>query len=269
MQRGIWIGGFAIGAILGAIILEVSLPAPATWAPFSVPSSNPNQSKTSAAAAETDQVSWQQQVSQQPTAYEQLVERTAASQGGRISVGQIAAIARITRSQPGAPTFEQLVAQVSAIQGGRISIAQMLALRGVIPQINAVSVGMPNYNPTITSGVSGGVYRPGAGYVTPYQGSAQYQDTRGPATRGADESIARQEFITRQTSGTTYEPSYPSASSSTFQSPSSQGLVDTESGQFMAPAAGGYTDPRNGTFYAQSGPNGLVDTSTGEFIPTH
>lgn len=53
------------------------------------------------------------------------------------------------------------------------------------------------------------------------------------------------------------------------QAPTSQGLIDSVSGQYMAPAAGGYTDPRDGTFYDQSGLSGVANTRTGQFITTH
>lgn len=257
MQRSIWVGGFAVGALLGIVILESGPPMAVATAPPSLPATNLAQANTAAYPVSSGPVQPQQPLPTLPTAYEQMVAQIAASQGGRISVGQIAAIASATRSQPGSPTYEQLVAQVAAMQGGRISIGQMHALRGVSGQPSAGYLGAPMYGPAINPAISVGI-------AQPLYGSTHYQDVRGPATRGADAGIASQMSGPRFSS-----VGAPPTAGPGFQSPSSQGLIDSASGQYMPPAAGGYTDPRNGIFYAQSGPNGVVNTQTGEFIPTH
>jgi hypothetical protein len=252
VQRSLWIGGFAVGAILGTVILESGSVAPAAPTPTSLAARILEPAK-----AQPAQPSPSQQPPPQPSAFLQLEKQVAASQGGRISVGQIIAIARATSSQPEPPTFEQLAAQVSAMQGGRISIAEMLALRGaIIPQSSSYGLA-PVYAPPVSQGTSAGLAQP---Y---YEGSTSYQGVRGPSPLAADSA-----FESRAPSA--IPPAEAAASNSPIYSfPNSRGLIDTGSGQYMAPAAGGYTDPRNGTFYAQSGPNGVVDTRTGEFIPTH
>ncbi|MGK2926083.1 MAG: DUF4124 domain-containing protein [Lysobacterales bacterium] len=45
-------------------------------------------------------------------------------------------------------------------------------------------------------------------------------------------------------------------------------LLDPYSGQMMPRTGAGYTDPTDGTFYHDTGA-GVVNTKTGEFIPTH
>jgi hypothetical protein len=40
-------------------------------------------------------------------------------------------------------------------------------------------------------------------------------------------------------------------------------------GTFYAPAGEGYINTRDGTLYVPAGPNGVINTRTGEFIPTN
>jgi hypothetical protein len=48
------------------------------------------------------------------------------------------------------------------------------------------------------------------------------------------------------------------------------GMFNNVTGEFYAPAAGGdYIGTRDGTLYTPAGPNGVINTRTGEFIPTH
>ena len=47
------------------------------------------------------------------------------------------------------------------------------------------------------------------------------------------------------------------------------GLIDPSSGEYFTPSGAGYTSTRNGTFYSRSGPNGITDTHTGQFIPVN
>lgn len=86
---------------------------------------------------------------------------------------------------------------------------------------------------------------------------------------GTPTTVGDAVFEGRRSGATLPSIETPSSSIAAVPSPSRHGLIDVRSGQYMPPAAGGYTDPRNGTFYAQSGPNGVVNTRTGEFIPTH
>ena len=259
MQRSLWIGGFAVGALLGTIVLESRSLAPAPTPPTSPAVSDLQQAQALEAATPAQSPSLQQRPSQ-PSAFEWLESQVAASQRGRISVGQIMAIARITRYQPGAPTFEQLVAQVAQMQGGRISIAEMLALRGANAPPATGYRAAPVYPPPFSQNASATLLQSYYARSTPYQN----QELRGESARAADEA-----FENRRSSATYPSAAATSPPSPSFPSPTSQGLIDTGSGQYMAPAAGGYTDPRDGTFYAQSGPNGVVNTRTGEFVPTH
>jgi hypothetical protein len=45
------------------------------------------------------------------------------------------------------------------------------------------------------------------------------------------------------------------------------GAINPFTGEFLAPAGDGYVGTRDGTFYAPAGPNGIINTRTGEFSP--
>ena len=45
------------------------------------------------------------------------------------------------------------------------------------------------------------------------------------------------------------------------------GAINTVTGEFLAPAGNGYVGTRDGTFYTPAGPNGVIDTRTGQFSP--
>jgi len=47
------------------------------------------------------------------------------------------------------------------------------------------------------------------------------------------------------------------------------GAINTRTGEFLAPAGEGYVGTRDGRFYTPAGPNGVIDTRTGQFIPMH
>lgn len=250
------IGGFAVGAVLGTVILQSGSSGPKATAPNNMTSSDRGLATTAASPARSEQLQSQQRIPPEPTAYEQMVNHVAAGQSGRITFGQIVAIARMTGSQPGSPTYEQLVAQVSEMQGGRISLHQMLALRSVGVQPSPTYGGAPTYGPPVRQAARAGLSQ------AYYDSLAAYEGVRGPSARAADAT-----FQSRMPGAAL--PSVEQPPSSIGVSPSSRRLMDVSSGQYMSPAAGGYTDPRNGTFYAQSGPNGVVNTTTGEFIPSH
>ena len=256
MHRSLWIGGFAVGALLGTIILELGSPGPKVTAPNSITSGDRQLATTAVSPARSEQSQPQQQLPPEPTAYERMLYRVAASQGGRIAFDQIVAIARMTSSQPDSPTYEQLLAQVSEIQGGRISMNQMLALRslGAEPSPGYDGASMYAMGRTAHAGLP----------QSYYDSLAAYQGVRGSSTRATDAP-----FESRMSGAGLPSVEAPSSSIRALPSSSSQKLMDVSSGQYMSPAAGGYTDPRNGTFYAQSGPNGVVNTRTGEFLPTH
>ena len=244
MQRAIWLGGFAIGALLGTAIFALS---PDKTERTTADAATQITTVTTPAASGQVQL---QQTSRPLSTFEQMVQQTVASQGG-ISLVEIAAIVRATRSLPDTPSYEELVRRFSASHGGRISIADMMALKGEIyqPNYSAPSAPLPSIIPS-------------------FQALSPYADTRGPATRSADEDIARRHPMYGQMPGSGYGTAPSLGAIASIQAPASQGLIDTSSGQFMPSVAGGYTDPRTGAFYAQAGPNGIVDTSTGQFIPT-
>lgn len=256
MQRSLWIGGFALGAMLGTIVLRLGSSAPTTT-PTTRPPVSYLERDQALATIMPAQFPPVQMPPSPPGAFELLENRVAASQGGRISLGQILAIARITRSQPDAPTFEQLEAHVAAMRGGGLTIGEMLALRGAVTE-PAGDGRARMFGPSIGSRTGDEGALPN--YVSPMP----FEDVR----RASDE-IADSTFASRAPSASFSSAVTAIPSSSTFSSSNSRGLIDSNSGQYMAPAAGGYIDPRNGTFYAQSGPNGVVNTRTGEFIPTH
>lgn len=48
-----------------------------------------------------------------------------------------------------------------------------------------------------------------------------------------------------------------------------RGAINPRTGEFYAPAGDGYVSTRNGTYFTSAGPNGVINTRTGEFVPTH
>lgn len=47
-------------------------------------------------------------------------------------------------------------------------------------------------------------------------------------------------------------------------------IINTVTGEMLNPVGGGhYVGTRDGRLYAPAGPNGIIDTRTGRFIPTH
>lgn len=47
-------------------------------------------------------------------------------------------------------------------------------------------------------------------------------------------------------------------------------IVNTVTGEMLNPTGGGhYVGSRDGRLYAPAGPNGIIDTRTGRFVPTH
>lgn len=51
--------------------------------------------------------------------------------------------------------------------------------------------------------------------------------------------------------------------------PINPGAVNVHTGEFLAPSGSGYVGTRDGTYYSPAGPNGVVNTRTGEFVPMH
>jgi len=47
------------------------------------------------------------------------------------------------------------------------------------------------------------------------------------------------------------------------------GAVNPVTGEYYAPSGRGYVGTRDGTYYAPAGPNGMIDTRSGQFIPVH
>jgi hypothetical protein len=47
-----------------------------------------------------------------------------------------------------------------------------------------------------------------------------------------------------------------------------EGKVNPRTGEYYAPAGSGYVG-RDGIYYAPAGPSGVINTRTGEFIPTN
>lgn len=47
-----------------------------------------------------------------------------------------------------------------------------------------------------------------------------------------------------------------------------QGAINPYTGEYYAPAGSGYVD-RRGTYYTPAGPNGVINTQTGEYSPMH
>lgn len=48
-----------------------------------------------------------------------------------------------------------------------------------------------------------------------------------------------------------------------------QGITNTVSGEFLAPVGGGFVGTRDGRLYVPAGPNGIIDTRTGQYIPAY
>ena len=65
-------------------------------------------------------------------------------------------------------------------------------------------------------------------------------------------------------------PNLPSARSPAIAPSPSPPIVNPHTGEVLNPAAGGYVGSKDGRFYsAPSGAGGIVDTTTGRFIPSH
>lgn len=50
---------------------------------------------------------------------------------------------------------------------------------------------------------------------------------------------------------------------------SGAGAINPETGEYLTPSGGGYIGTRDGRYYAPAGPNGVIDTQTGRFIPNN
>jgi hypothetical protein len=50
---------------------------------------------------------------------------------------------------------------------------------------------------------------------------------------------------------------------------SRSGAVNSVTGEYLAPSGEGYVGTRDGRYYAPAGPNGVIDTRTGKFVPMH
>jgi hypothetical protein len=46
------------------------------------------------------------------------------------------------------------------------------------------------------------------------------------------------------------------------------GNIITTTGELLIPAGEGHIGTRDGTYYTPAGPNGIIDTRTGQFLPT-
>ena len=60
----------------------------------------------------------------------------------------------------------------------------------------------------------------------------------------------------------------PPLEQSRHQKPNT-GLTNPITGEHYTPSGPGYVGTRDGTYYAPAGPNGVINTKTGQFIPTH
>lgn len=139
------------------------------------------------------------------------------------------------------PTFEDMVGQVAKEQGGKISIAQMMALSKMYGQLYGTQ---PTYGPpppaTYTSPPSG--YRD--------LGSMPGQAAYGAARRSVEEAYGTESASREYLSDRTVRP--------TVDNP----IILNRAGP------GQYSD-QNGDIYTQAGPNGVVNTRTGEFSPVN
>ena len=100
-QRAVWIGGFLGGAFLGALVLSLNTPpAAAPRAPPSVSAGTPDPVHP---VPQLMRESVPPKASGMPT-FDELADEVARSQGGKISLAQMLAIARITGGgMPAAP----------------------------------------------------------------------------------------------------------------------------------------------------------------------
>lgn len=145
--------------------------------------------------------------------------------------------------------FESMVADVAREQGGEISLNQMAALADIYSRLNG---GPPAYSGPQGRGYqSGGTHTNyGPGGATSNLGGMSGQSAYGGARRSVDEEYgtapAASRYVGRRT---------PS--------------VDVGSPIILNPAGPGLYSDSNGDIYTRSGPNGVVNTRTGEFSPAN
>lgn len=170
-------------------------------------------------------------------AFESMARSISAAQGGKISMNQLRAVAQMVGAQYGtariAPSDPEGAQPYDAAGRALESITSSMQ-----PSANGVSSG-PRYS---------NIYQDHSRRASNASGLDSYQD----------EVVGSRAFTSSQLAGSEGSPSPRPPS----------GLIEHGSGQYMPPAAGGYVDPRNGTFYSHAGPNGVVNTRTGEFRPT-
>lgn len=110
---------------------------------------------------------------------------------------------------------------------------------------------------------------------TPQQASdRRLRDAWSPSARRQvmREEQARIDREIREAGGTVQSapvPQYPPRVPQAVAAPPPP-IVNTVTGEMLNPTGGGhYVGTRDGRLYAPAGPNGIIDTRTGQFVPTH
>lgn len=230
VDKGVIIGGFAIGVAAGAAMLTINAqPAPindvevtATHSEIRPPAPEPDGAYPPSATQE----------SQRPPSFESMVAAVAREQGGKISIIQMAMLAKIYRQQYGVPPSYS-DRQIGGHRTGSGSTTNY-EMWGIAPSdpYAVLRRRSSSTKPTM----------PAIGSEALTDPSASDRYSRAPRSAGNDPAADRTNI----------------------------GAIEIGSGEYMAPAGpGAYVNTRNGTLYAPAGPNGVVDTRTGEFIPAN
>lgn len=249
-----FLGGVAIGIAIFTTGMKPALPQGGRTAAHPTLASEPEATQYPARSIAFETRRQPQEASAMPT-FNQMVAQVTASQGGKISIGQMAMLAEIYSQQYGTPPPYR-DRQFDHIRVGPVSTPSdpYAALRRTTPSSSSPS------DDTVVTSYAGRRSTDGAYETGP---AAREHSDRRLIPRSSAVSVIRNPVA----------PDVYFDSNAVEDVPARRpniGAIEIGSGQHFAPAGpGAYIDPRDGTYYAPAGPNGVVNTRTGAFGAVH
>jgi hypothetical protein len=237
--------GSAIGATLGSAFIALSASSTPDVSQQARASDESAQGDiASNAAALPSSMTPQAEADSQPGLASQqlaaiLLDRISKDQGG-VSLVQLNAIAQIVRSAQGREGEFLALAQKASDRQGGISLVQMEALAGVRPTA-AIPPVAPGYEQSPVESAQPPVFESQVGSPNRI-GVIESDPYYGQSTIGIDDSALP---------------------------PQNTGAIDPSTGYYYSPSGSGYVSTRDGTYYVPAGPNGVINTRSGQFIPTN
>lgn len=188
-----------------------------------------------------------------------LIELVASE--GRVSILQMTAIAEIASAVRGREDEFLAAAQDVARANGGISLHQMSMLAGGGGLVPSYSVAQGNPYDSVGNG------RTATTDPYPSYSSGNAASSSGSGASHESESASRRRL--EEFANSSQRRDLQSGASRALDTTNALGAVNPSTGEFYAPAGQGYVSTRNGTYYTPAGPNGVIDTRTGQFIPTN